>query len=345
MPSHIIHFLAGRAALGRFDGARDFPYAEAFAIGCQGPDIFSHNRRTRPFALAFARLLHRRSYGLFCLNFARALRENPSDLAASWFLGFVTHQAADRIFHPYIVYRSFLAGATGIPGVPPTRFHVFLERILDSTLFELLEGTPVASFDTGSRFELSEDDIRELSWRVATALAATYPEETGESSELKLRTANAFRDAIYFYRMTNPAEVSMRYPVDASRTRAFSGFGIDAVALLFPESLSGDVDWLNEAGQSWLHPVSGIERTYSARELFSSAVDIASSCMAIARDFLSGLARDEDLETGIGNGSLSVSGEDGKIGLVRFADPFDLAPVLLDQADRRRRWLSMAIAD
>lgn len=205
MPSQIIHAIAGHASLASAKES-DVAHIAAFNLGCQGPDIFSHNRRTKPSGIAFARLLHRRDYGIFCANFARILRAKPSPLAESWFLGFVTHQVVDRVLHPYIVYRSFVASSTGIPGVPPARFHVFLERILDAMLFTFRMCRPVSLFSTVDDFVLLEPDILFLSHLIARALATTYPKDAGALEDLELRTSNAFRDTLFFYRVTNPAE-------------------------------------------------------------------------------------------------------------------------------------------
>jgi len=344
MPSHIIHVLAGRAALSKTEKLSFALDDNAFTLGCQGPDIFSHNRRTKPFALSFARLLHRHDYAFFCANFAKILLAEPSPLAKSWFLGFVTHQHVDRIFHPYIVFRSFITGSTGIPEVSPTSFHVFLERILDALLLEYLEGMHVSSFDTGKGFSLTESEYTNLSGMIAAALLETYPAETNEAIDLEHRVANAFCDAIYFYEITNPVEVTMNKPARDVRLKLFHEFGVDGVALLYPESLPNGVDWLNLNRSVWQHPVSGKSCIHSVPDLFVHAVNEAMVEIRRTLQVLSGEILPGAFISIDGNSCLSVCGEDGKIGKVMFADPFDFAPVLLDQAEKRRHWISTALS-
>ena len=344
MPSQIIHVLAGRAALQKTGMVPSTLNQNAFTLGCQGPDIFSHNRRTKPFSLSFARLLHRHDYGIFCANFARKLLTEPSVLAKSWFLGFVTHQHIDRIFHPYIVFRSFISGSTGIPGVSPTRFHVFLERILDALLLEYLENMHVSAFDTGKGFRLSEPEFIALSSMISSALQETYPSETTEAVDLELRISNAFRDAIYFYELTNPVEVTMGKSAKNSKLQFFNELGVDGVALLYPEFLPNGEDWLNLNRSEWRHPVSGERHIHSVPDLFASAVE--SSIIEIQRVFevLSGEKTPDAFISMYGNSCLSACSDDGKPGTVLFADPFDFAPVLLDQAEKRRQWMSIALS-
>jgi hypothetical protein len=93
MPSQILHTLFGEdviqavsSALGsRFgpaaEGFREAllgDYRGAFALGCQGPDIFYHNQMTSPVALEYGTLLHRRAYGTFTAALlSRALPPPP----------------------------------------------------------------------------------------------------------------------------------------------------------------------------------------------------------------------------------------------------------------------------
>lgn len=346
MPSQIIHVLSGSRALRSSDSPISGIIPEVFNMGCQGPDIFSHNRRTRPFALAFSRLLHRHDYGRFCARFARHVIDNAglsaNPVVSSWFYGFVTHQVADRVFHPYIVYRSYVSGPTGISGVPPDRFHVFLERVLDVLLFERIEGRSVSTFDCAKVFAIDEASIRNIARPLALALAETYPVENDNAVDLELRVRNAFSDTLHFYRMTNPSDVMLAVPPDEIRQSLFPSFDVSGAALLHPVGLDDSVDWLNDANGPWLDPVSGLEFRLSVPDLFTRAAEGAVAAIGLAARVLSGLEDPDVLETAIGNGPLSVSGPDGKLGSVRYADPFDLGSALLDQAEKRRSWLSLS---
>jgi hypothetical protein len=218
---------------------------------------------------------------------------------------------------------------------------VFLERVLDVLLFERLEGRPVSSFDCSMVFAIDESSIWRLARPIAVALAETYPVESLNASDLELRVRNAFIDTLHFYRMTNPSEVTLSVPPDEIRQSLFPSFDLSGAALLHPVGLDGSIDWLNDSNAPWLDPVSGSECRLSVPELFGRAVEGASASVSLASKVLAGLEDPDSLEAAFGNGSLSVSGPDGKTGFVRFADPFDLGPVLLDQAERRRAWLSL----
>jgi hypothetical protein len=343
MPSQIIHALSGQDALKNSVKA-DFPLVTAaFNLGCQGPDIFSHNRRTKPFSLAYSRLLHRHEYGLFCRYIAENLHDRPSALLESWFYGFVTHQNVDRIFHPYIINRSFITGSTGIAGVTPAHFHAFLERILDVCILQEIHEIPLASFDSGEPFVLPASEIGLLAQQISAALGSVYPGEASTDSEIVQRVENAFSDTIYFYGITNPVLTSMKQNAGRSNLRRFVELGVGGVALLYPEELDSAVDWLNLSHNPWQHPVNGERSSLSAVDLFRQAVMESSLSINLAASVLSGETDASALEESIGNDCLSVSGSDGKIGAVRYYDPFDLGTALLVQADKRKNWLAGAV--
>ncbi len=344
MPSQICHALGGRKALDKAGIQLPRYLDAAFNLGCQGPDIFSHNRRTKPFSIAYARMLHRGGYGRFCGNLVRSIRESPfaqDSSVQSWFLGFVTHQEFDRSLHPYIINRSFVADPTGIAGVNPALVHAFFERILDVCILASVEGLPVSSFDTGKPFTLSESDSSPIASLLAKALAQTY-EEPSCDSDLELRMRNAFTDSIFFYSITNPVRS------DRSRESELNDIGLydtciaSDVALLYPEFVLGDSDWLNSARLPWKNPVDGALRSESAIDLFDSAVARAGSIVARASRILSepgdavSLEREADsLAREIGDACLSIAGPDGKIAPVVASESVDVLPALEKEVARR----------
>jgi len=343
MPSHIIHVLSGRAALAASLVLPAGHHDAAFNLGCQGPDLFSHNRRTRPFALAYSRLLHRHDYGRFCVHFAEALAENPSPPIESWFYGFVSHQAVDRVFHPYIVNRSFVPGTTGIEGVSPAHLHAFLERILDVCLLEQVGTVALADFDTDRSFNPGPDEVGAIADAIASALVLTYPQEAANDPDIRLRCLNAFKDSVYYYEMTNPVLTSLDRASECSGIERFVELGIAGVALLHPDVSDSPVDWLNEERKPWRHPVSGEYLRSSVSELYEEAVRDATAAIRAAGAVLAGHEAPGTLEALIGNECLSVSGADGRIGTVSHYEPFDLAGVLLDQAQKRKEWLARGV--
>jgi hypothetical protein len=344
MPSQICHALVARMALDA--SGIEFPtlVAPAFNLGCQGPDIFSHNRRTKPFAIAYSRMLHRGGYGRFCGNLARLIRNSPhSDNhdVVSWFLGFVTHQEADRALHPYIINRTHRSGPTGIPDVSPALMHAFFERILDACLLEAIERRSVSSFDTGDSFALREAECRPIAEIIAKALAETYDEAPLED-ELELRVMNAFSDAIFFYAITNPARTALARSAGRDEIAAYDERGASAVALLYPTSVQG-VDWLNEAHLPWKDPVDGRARTESAVDLFYRAVERAGKIVGLAYRAITlsdALSDSDELARAIGDSCLSIAGPDGKIAPVVASEPFDLEFALKREVALRDAWLT-----
>lgn len=294
-------------------------------------------------------MLHRGGYGRFCGNLARLIRESPfaeDSSVQSWFLGFVTHQEFDRSLHPYIINRSYVAESTGIAGVNPALVHAFFERILDVCILASVEGLPVSSYDTGEPFTLSESASSPIASLLAKALAQTY-EEPSSDPDLELRMRNAFTDSIFFYSITNPVRT------DRSRESELNDIGLydtcvaSDVALLYPEFVLGDADWLNSARLPWKNPVDGALRAESAIDLFTVAVERAGRVVARASRILSepgealALVREaEALARDIGDACLSIAGPDGKIAPVVASESVDILSALEKEVARRGLMLS-----
>ena len=126
MPSQVLHTLFGedivgeiyRRLGGRFGIVADKAlekinrtYPAVFALGCQGPDIFYHGQRTRPVAVEYGGLLHRRGYGVFTASLLKmglpdpppdeediraGRREKGINALGVYSLGFMTHAILDR---------------------------------------------------------------------------------------------------------------------------------------------------------------------------------------------------------------------------------------------------------
>jgi len=95
---------------------------------------------TRPLALAYGSLLHRRGFGDFCAWLLKAaLPPQPSsqdmNACGAYALGFLFHAALDRACHPYIIYKSASVRAgRGENGL----YHPFFERILVTLMLKRL---------------------------------------------------------------------------------------------------------------------------------------------------------------------------------------------------------------
>ena len=173
MPSQILHTLFGEDVLikihrliaSRFGLLADkalekiqFAYKTAFTLGCQGPDIFYHNRSRRPVGLEYGTLLHRRGAGIFTSGLLKMGLPNPppdeQDIRegrrekginplGAYALGFMTHAVLDRLTHPYIVYKT----AFIMPKTPDPLFfglyHLYFERVLDVLMWRRLRGLEI----------------------------------------------------------------------------------------------------------------------------------------------------------------------------------------------------------
>ncbi len=324
----------------------------AFNLGCQGPDLFSHGRRTKPSAVAFAGMLHRGRYGSFCGNAAQLIREsgaaaNPD--VVSWFLGFVTHQETDRALHPYVVNRSSLAHGTGLPAVNPSLVHAFFERILDVMILNAIDGRQAREFDTGLPFDLSPSRRDPIVDIVARSLVDTYPERA-LGDDVRERVENAFVDSVDFYRLTNPVLTDRSEDPAAIEADTLDALTPAGVALLYPCDLDPAVDWLNAEKRPWMNPADGMPRTESALDLFARAVERSSAIVRLARDTVcptGGNAGTETARAGdyrllveaVGESCLSIAGPDGKVSPVVACEPFDLARALSNETDWRIRWI------
>jgi len=356
MPSQILHHLFGedalRIVLRRFyadsspaDGMIHLQDLEeallerhrpVFALGCQGPDLFYHSRRTRPVAIEYGTLAHRRGYGRLAVALLERARcstlpQAQSAALTAYALGFMTHAFLDRALHPYIVFR---AGWV-VPSRPETRRfaygHPFLERIIDVLMLELLRGQRVTEWDQAallvSPCSSPPEGLPEL---LAQGLAATYPERAGRDPQLDLRICNAFSDAAGFYRMTNPRQTA----------RLGCNAGAATLALVYPERLPLDIDYLNLGKNAWREPGgTGREDRRSVPELYAEAREtLAGVIAAVLGAPGAGPVGAAGLAATVGNGSLSIRDELGRPCAPRWSDPFPLARLLDQQGEYRVRY-------
>jgi hypothetical protein len=235
-------------------------YRAAFALGCQGPDVFYHNQRTRPVALEYGGLLHRQGCGLFSAILLKmglpvpppgeeavkaGRREKGINALGVYALGFMTHAVLDRCCHPYIVYKSQRpdpepgksAGrrADAAQGILEKGGHPFFERIIDVLMLKILRERETASWDQGLLAEILEKPPRGLKELLGRALQAGFPERAGKDRKLVQRIDNAFLDAAWFYRLTDPAKTGLR----SSREMKIDP---GALVYLYPEHLPAGID-------------------------------------------------------------------------------------------------------
>jgi len=322
MPSQLLHVLFGEDVFPGIPAA----HRKAFALGCQGPDIFYHSQGRRPVGLEYGTLLHRRGAGAFSAELLR--RCNGNDALGVYALGFMTHAILDRHAHPYIVYKS------GVPRFEGS--HAFFERIIDVLMLKFLRGAEITSWDQGMLAETCENPPEGLKELLAGALAAAFPERAGRDEKLRLRIENAFLDCAGFYRRTAPVR-----PLAESGDDEFI-LQKHHLVYLYPLELPGDIDFLNLSRQPWYYPAGEKrEDRRSFPEIYAGALsaangivgrhDIAANCIGNGNAIADGNV----IAEAIGNGGLNIVDENGKPCAPCRADPLPLEEVLERQAELR----------
>jgi hypothetical protein len=371
MPAEISHMLCGEEALAAeapdlrdilLGGGRGDLAGRWFRLGCQGPDIFYHNQRTKPSGLHLGALAHRRGYGTLVhgalsafLSGSLPLRpereEGPRLAALAWLLGFSTHAALDRALHPYIVCFSGWADPAR-PGSELRRScHPFLERILDLALLEELRGRKGAEMDFEALLPLDlradaqgEPVTGELVTAICVAgLRAAYPRATATDFLLERRVANALTDARWFWRMTNPARTSGNSGADYLAWLDERS-GPRSVALIYPESLPRDMDFMNKAGAEWPHPAGdGRVSVAGPRELFAEGLAGARGALRALLDSLAEGRPLPSLLEAIGDQGLSINDSQGQAIAPRVSTPLPLHAVLAQEFGSRLARARMVI--
>jgi len=367
MPSQILHILFGEDVIAalheriapRFGIVADkalekirIVYRTAFALGCQGPDIFYHSRHRRPVGLEYGSLLHRRGAGIFTAGLLKmglpdpppdeediraGRREKGINALGVYALGFMTHAILDRHAHPYIVYKAGFVSA----GRPEThkyaQFHIFFERVLDVLMLRENRGEEIGSWDQeGILAEVCEKPPLGLRELLARALVLAFPERAAKDNKLSLRIENTLADCASFYLHTSPRRTTMK---NTGQTRELS---LDVIPYVYPENLCengiGRVDFLNLKKQPWQYPLAGREEDRrSFPDIYSDAVNIAVESMGpvIARYLETGIFPIAEAGRVIGNGGLSIVDENGKPCAPNKTDPLPLDMVMEQQLSLR----------
>ncbi len=315
------------------------PYYPFFCLGCQGPDLFYHNQRTKPSAIEYGSLLHRRSYGdfagtLLALALEKFSRQTDSEQAMAFAFGFFMHPFLDRVLHPYIIYKSGSVHPGALQMARSAQYHMLLERIIDVLMVERNAQTPLSSYDQHSLLvEPAFNGASNLLPLLAAAIREVFPERVQKDTRLEERLFNSFRDAARFYSLTDPKRAvtyDFPLPYDEQRSRALT-------AMLYPLSVGLEYDFLNLKNHTWCHPCDAQRRSRaSVPELFEEAVQ--KSAQGLAFVFLESASccpqqmdLRESIQKVVGNHSLSVNDERAQHCLPRVYDPFPLDEILEQQ--------------
>ena len=314
MPSHFTHLLfaeeALRGALG--DKAQEIlgTHGNLFRFGAQGPDFFYHNQRTMPTGLRYGVALHRQGFGSFVeemVREAQRLAVSPGSELAAFILGFATHAPLDRKGHPFIGYFAGWADPKKEAGLRLYHTHPFLERIIDVLVLRERFGTPPAGFEFLGRVRCGTTLPYPVLKAMVKGLNAIYPSYNYKSRD-RLRIENAYRDSIFFYRVTNhrnPELLKLAFRKDRKE-----GFRERRIGLIHPPEIPKGYDFLNLSHATWCHPCDDtMVSTASFFELYEEALE---ECILRLKDLyavLAGQAPLEGLGSRIGNESLDTGRE------------------------------------
>jgi len=333
MPSVILHTMFGEDLLSALSAelpAEKFlnDFRSAFVLGCQGPDIFYHNLKSKPVALQYGSLLHRRGYGTFsaCLLNMGLSCTQINDLGA-YSLGFLAHAVLDRACHPYIIYFC------------DRNYHSFFERIIDTLMLRKLRGLEPAFWDQEHLLaDICENPPPGLKESIARCLAAAFGERVNKDRSLARRIDNAFIDCARFYSMSSPSKIKEALAAASGGKRLFSMRSLNYV---YPENLPVQIDFLNLNHKPWRYPYIPAdgempkEDTRSFPEIYSDALKLAIDTLApIFTSPCGAFPLDETAER-IGNGCLSIQDENGKPCAANLTDPLPLDEVIEQQAKLR----------
>ncbi|MDR2797107.1 MAG: zinc dependent phospholipase C family protein [Treponema sp.] len=357
MPAQILHTLFGEDVIAELPSTHPWrsltrAYRTVFALGCQGPDIFYHSQKTRPVALEYGALLHRRGFG----DFTAALFKKTLDIdllgkidkiaekqffpqgpLLAYTIGFMTHAALDRCAHPYIVYKStMLAASEGFARMFPNgASHAFFERILDVLMLALLRGRSVATWDQGALAKVCAEPPRGLKELLMYTLIHAFPKRAGRDQQLSQRIDNAFQDCAYFYGLTDPRKTSRQYPPLEGALPLQDRW----LCYLYPEHVPLSMDYLNLRQAPWYYPAqSHKEDSRSFPELYRAAVKTEGAAIGvrISRYLETGIVSEPEISRNIGNGGLSIQDETGRPCLPTWVGTLPLDLVLEQQ--RSWRW-------
>ncbi len=330
MPSHIAHIIFAEEAISEALGQEGknllSSHGNILRFGAQGPDIFYHNQRTMPTGLRYGVLAHKHGFGTLVESMAKeAMRLNatPQSELAAFIFGFATHAPLDRRTHPYIGYR---AGWVD-PARPETaRFfhcHPFLERILDVLVLRERRGVSITDFDFLPLLHCGKTLPYQVVKTLVKGLNSSYPSLNYKSRDRR-RVDNAYRDTIFFYKVTDHKNSSFFRLVYKKDLR--DGFHHRRLALVHPPQVPEGVDFLNVERNSWCHPCDENDVSHATfMELYQQALADAVKAVQDISEVIARRVSPEGLAAKIGEESLDTGRENCT---PRFSDPFPLPQII-----------------
>ena len=260
MPAHISHLLFAEDVLREATGDAERLLEEAgnlFRLGAQGPDLFYHNQRTRPLALRYGSLIHRRGFGTLVAHMARTIiagaqRSGRIDVEQVAFLaGFATHADLDRHAHPYIICRAGWVRH----GQPSTqryrRCHALLERLLDVVALRARRGRELAEFEFLANVTCGEGLPYGTLKMLVKGIDNAFPTASYKSRNRR-RIENAYTDSMRFYTLTDHRNRRLRERALAVDRR--EGYRHRHSAVFHFAAAGADLDPGNLRRRPWPHP-------------------------------------------------------------------------------------------
>lgn len=151
MPSSYTHQLIAEAVLARLkgEGKELFSACADYFLGAQGGDVlYFYNMAGREKNVG--KYFHRRNvYGVFS-SFLRSARGGDAHVRA-YIAGYITHYAADTVFHPYIYH--YCRAMRAETGKKRDHFHARAESDLDTYFVQTRAGVPVSGYRLPLRFD------------------------------------------------------------------------------------------------------------------------------------------------------------------------------------------------
>ncbi len=316
MAAHIAHLLFAEesAELAGVSLDREDPY---FVLGAQGPDLFLHSQRRVPRAIQYGALLHRKGFS----RLATVLSTDRSAEVRRYAAGFITHIVLDRVSHPFINY---FAGWWD-RSRPETRdyrhMHPFLERLIDIEVLANREGRHPRDLDFAAHVDLGEQMPTALHRSLVAALRDSL-DSAGRDGELEVRVANAYQDALGYYRFTSRADEE--YMREGVRRETRGEISDRWLALVHPPSLPYRLDVLNHDHRSWAHPCYGERQgEESFEQLWRHALPEAAQLLK-RWSSLAESGDPEELQMSIGTRNLNDGVEGARPCAKRLMDPLPL---------------------
>ena len=260
MPAHISHLLFAEDALREATSDAEVLLEEAgnlFRLGAQGPDLFYHNQRTRPLALRYGSLIHRRGFGTLVAHMARTViaaahRRGSVDAEQAAFLaGFATHADLDRRAHPYIICR---AGWVRHDDPSTHRFrrcHPLLERLLDVVALRARRGQELAEFEFLANVSCGESLPYATLKMLVKGIDDAFPAASYKSRNRR-RIENAYTDSMRFYTFTDHRDTRLRERALAADR--VEGYRHRRSAVFHFAAAGAELDPANLRRRQWPHP-------------------------------------------------------------------------------------------